>query len=313
MFLAFWMLVAISTSISSIHTVQAQNETILNIEPADVVLDLDSSTTVTVKVINGSNLNAYDITISYEPGILNLESWSHGSYMSNLAVLINENQPGKLHLVVIQLARPGVSGSGTLLNLTFKGIQTGTSEIYIEHAEFATSSSELVIPRANSGVITVSLPVTLTPTFTITPTATRTFTPTLTRTPTLTPTRTLTPSTHIPPGATTSLPVPTSGPGTSTPVPVRSSQSPNPPPAVLETENQPQSVTSSSGVGLIYPKSKRAPTDSTSEIGGPTIEPKDADNKLSKFNTFLWISVVVLIILFLCFLVVYFIRKNKRN
>ena len=139
------MLVAISTRISSFSTVQAQNETILNIEPADVELDLDSSATASVEVINGSNLNAYDITISYDPGILNLESWSHGSYMSNLAVLINENQPGKLHLVVIQLARPGVSGNGTLLNLVFKGVSIGTSEIYIENAEFATSTSELPV------------------------------------------------------------------------------------------------------------------------------------------------------------------------
>lgn len=312
LFCALLMLVMFFSSISNPFPVHAQNETLLNIEPANVELQLEGSAAITVEVVDGSDLNAYDLTITYDAGILALDSWSHGSYLSNLVVLINENQPGRLHLVVIQLARPGVSGNGTLLNLVFRGVDTGTSEIYIENAEFATSASELVIPRANSGVVTVSLPVSATPTFTVTPTPTKTLTPTLTRTPTRTPTRTLTPATHSPPVATTSMPVHTSTPHPSSPGPIRSTQSPNPSESG-RTENSPQSATPGSSAGLIFPNSNISQTTPPQFTEIPARETNVASDAKSKVNTLMWFFTVVLILLLVSFVGAFIFKKNKRK
>ena len=104
-------------------------------------------------------------------------------------------------MAATQLARPGVSGEGTLLIFNFKGISGGVSPITITAATFVSTSGTSTTPSLEHGTLTVVLPVeppTETPIPTPIPTATPIPTslpteipspkPTLTRTPTRTPT-----------------------------------------------------------------------------------------------------------------------------
>ncbi len=298
------------------YRVNAQNEMLLTFEPANSDLVVGDSSTVTVEVNSGSNLNAYDITISYDANIINLESWSHGSYLSNLAVLINENQPGLLHLVVIQLARPGVSGEGTLLNLSFKGVAPGTSEIIIEDAQFATSSSELVIPQVSAGMINVynylSPTVTVEATATLTPSLTLTLTRTPTRTPTRTLTRTPTVAGNLP--ATVS-PIPSSAsatPDAGTRIPLSPSTTTPQSTINLDPQNEETLSPTNSTGQLIVPRLSSTPKTATSldenqESGmGITSGKKTA-------NTVLWIIAILLILVLIGLITLSLFRKKRNN
>lgn len=175
-------------------TASAQEGMLLSVKPANSSIPQNSTTTIEIVVSGGVNLTAFDLTVSYNPAIVTLESWSFGSYLSNLAEVYRQDKPGTFQLAATQLATPGVTGDGVLLLLVFRGANMGESLISITQAEFATADIQLVIPELNDAEISVSKPL---PTiaFTSTPPPTRTATTSqnATHTATLTATRTSTP------------------------------------------------------------------------------------------------------------------------
>ena len=184
--------------------VRAQGETLLSISPQAGSVSAGGVITVTVEVTNGSNLNAYDLTLVYDSEVVALETWEHGGYLSNLAVVKQEQQPGSFRLVVTQLATAGASGDGTLMRLVFRAGSAGSTQVSISDAKLVTSANEMVYPGLVPGTITVTEAIlpsataqliptgtstqTSTAPFTNTPPAIRTNTssPVLTRTPTRT-------------------------------------------------------------------------------------------------------------------------------
>jgi len=160
------ILALLGTYLFSAARVNAQGETRLSIQPVSADSIVGGTITVTVDVRNGSNLSGYDLTIAYDSRVISLESWSQGTYLSNLAVMHQENEPGLLRLAAVQLASPGVSGDGTLLNLKFRGTGLGRSGITFTHAELATANSELVIPGVDDGEIRIIQATLATPTST---------------------------------------------------------------------------------------------------------------------------------------------------
>lgn len=167
---------------------KAQQITSLVFSPSNVSVVIDQTATITLDVIDGSNLNAYDLFISYNEEVITLESWSHGTYFSSLAIIRQENLPGLLHLVVTQMATAGVSGDGTLLELVFRGVKEGLTTVEITDIELVTSEGVIVAPNLYGSVISVTsekMP-TITPlqTFTASATPSVTSTNSLQKTPT---------------------------------------------------------------------------------------------------------------------------------
>ncbi len=184
--------------------VSAQAETQLALNPPDGRVAIGGVITITIEVKNGSDVNAYDLTVKYNSEVITLESWGHGEYLNNVAEVKRVQEPGSFRLAVTQLASSGASGDGSLLNLTFRAKTSGTAQVFISEAKLVTSTNEMVYPGLVPGTISVteailpSASATLIPTgtsaptstipFTITPPATRTNTsiPVLTRKPTRT-------------------------------------------------------------------------------------------------------------------------------
>lgn len=175
--------------------VNAQGDTKLRITPGEANLPIGESTVIGVEVVNGKDLNAFDISIIYEEDIICLESWSIGSYFSNTAVIYNEITPGLIRLAVTQMGSPGANGSGTLFEMVFRGLKVGSSDIEITTGDLVNMTDDLVVYSIENGVIDVINKAT--PTLTLVKTSTLTKTPTPTITPTMTspstPTRTVTP------------------------------------------------------------------------------------------------------------------------
>lgn len=298
--------------------VLAQGETRLSIQPADSSVAVGGSTTVTVDVSNGSDLNAYDITIVYNSGVITLSTWSHGTYFSNLAVLINENQPGRLRLVATQLATAGKSGNGTMLNLVFQGAAPGSSSVSIQSIQMSTSSSETVIPGVSDGWVQVLALPTATFTKTFTPTAS--LTPTFTKTPTrtLTPTRTMTPTpTRTPTPTATSIyaltststvpGMPTVRPGATNTLPAAAAT------VTPSTGQTPAPQVSQSKSGLIYPSGTPNSPVKTAALE-PTVTVTTASGEGSsaaRLNTLLWVLTILLIVILAAIIIYHAARRNE--
>lgn len=169
--------------------VGAQTGTVLAVDPAQGSVALTDTAQINLAVTNGNNIMAYDITIEYNQNLLSLVSWSHGEYLSNLAVVYKVEEPGSFHLACTQLATAPVSGDGILLNLVFQGENLGSSAITISQAEFADGLGNLSNPSLTNGVLTVSNEPIVTPTSTFTPILTPTKSPTAYLTPVNTPTK----------------------------------------------------------------------------------------------------------------------------
>ena len=181
--------------------VLAQGGTVLAVDPAQSSVEVNGQREIHLLVTGADNLNAFDVQVEYDSGLLTLVKWEFGDLLSNLAVVKRDDLPGSFRLVATQLATPGVSGDGVLLKLFFSGKQTGTSAITITKAEFARSEGGLSLPELRHGsmVVTPALP---TATATRTPTATATLTPTATATKQPTATATATRTTTLAPSAT---------------------------------------------------------------------------------------------------------------
>ena len=175
-----------------VHPVSAQRLPALYVAPEETFLPMGMVFEITLDVAGGEAINAYDLTLTYDPGIITLEKWEHGAYLSNLAVVYHKADPGVFRLAATQLATAPVSGEGTLLVLTFRATGVGITALELAEVVFVAQGGEEVEPALEDGVVTVNTE----PTYTPTATATRTPTPTVTppHTATLTPLPTFTPA-----------------------------------------------------------------------------------------------------------------------
>lgn len=161
--------------------VAAQAVTTLAVTPEVASIPLGNAVEVELTVTGGVRVNAFDVTLTYDPAILTLTKWKHGDYLKKLAVVKEVNEPGTLRVAATQLAQPGVSGAGALLVLRFETLSNGISPILIDAAAFADAQGVKTIPESIDGQVEI----TLQPTFTATPSPTQTPTTKPTLTPTL--------------------------------------------------------------------------------------------------------------------------------
>lgn len=171
----FTLLLSAWLSLSAALPVRAQSSTTLSVTPAASEVLLNDTTTIRLYVTGGVEINAFDVAITYHSQKLTLESWSYGNYLSGLARVYMVNQPGEFRVAATQLAKPGVSGEGTLLIFNFKGVSGGVSPITITSATFVSTGGTSTTPSLEHGTLTVVLPVdppTETPVPTPVPTAT---------------------------------------------------------------------------------------------------------------------------------------------
>jgi len=207
----------ILATLFTVVEVKAQSGTQAAISPPAANIPVGSTTTVGVNIYGGEDLNAFDLTITYDPTVVSLESYSAGNYMSNLVRFFENKTADSLRVAYVQLDAPGANGDGLLLSLVFKGLTTGSSSITIQSIVLANKSDKKISPSIQNGVINVGLVASNTPTPTATAVRTATFTRTVaatrtpfyTRTPigarTNTPARTLTSTTRTPVTSQTSI------------------------------------------------------------------------------------------------------------
>jgi general secretion pathway protein D len=112
----------------------------MSFNPADVKMQAGSSITVSLQVENVRDLFTAPLRLKFDPKLLRLTSIRPGSLMNGDGEKLNfnENTLNDTGDATIKLNRlpgsGGVSGSGTLLTLTFQAVGTGTSAVTIVDA-----------------------------------------------------------------------------------------------------------------------------------------------------------------------------------
>jgi len=123
---------------------------------ADLEIPLDARVEVPVEVRDVEELYAVDLTIRFDPEILQVEDANPdqegvqpglATFLDAGMTLFNEvdNETGTVRFVMSQInPSEGKSGSGNLLVLYFVGKQAGTSQITVEKVELANRSGEAI-------------------------------------------------------------------------------------------------------------------------------------------------------------------------
>jgi len=169
-------------------------------------LDVGQMTTVTLRVENVQDLYGYQVTITFNPALLEVVDADPGKpgVQVGLGTFISpdyvpqntaDNNAGTIDCVVSQVApSTAANGSGALLTISFRGKSTGVSSIQLDPLILASAQGTEIPANIYSATISVgSTAPTATPTSTQpAPTATPTPTGTVT-VPTATPTSTTQP------------------------------------------------------------------------------------------------------------------------
>jgi len=173
----------------------AQAAARVQVMPAASQVGVGETVEITLEVSGGENVNAFDLSLLYNPALVTLDSWEPGDYLSNLFRVYKQEEPGLLRVAYTQLATPPVSGDGTLFRLVFRGTSEGDCDLILDDVIFADGDGNESNPQREHGILSVLPSAQPSPTFTHTllPTAGSTQTPTpLPTAGNTTPTATLT-------------------------------------------------------------------------------------------------------------------------
>lgn len=214
------VVVALAASLLLVGVALAQGGTGVAVSPASASVAQGATTAIAINVSNVVSLSAYELHLQFDPNILEVTQLAHGGFIAADFTTQNtfDNISGTIDYGVSQLGKPGVSGNGALLQITFRGKATGTSTVGYRTNVVAAPSGVLLADANGNGItttlaagsVTVTGPAatpTVTPTVavptptatpTLGPTPTSTVTPTVGPTPTRTPTATATPTSTLP-------------------------------------------------------------------------------------------------------------------
>lgn len=197
------------------NPVLAQGGAAVRVNPATQSAALNGTVNVAIQIENISSLTAVELHLSFNPSVLEVTSMTNGGFVAAdfSAQNIYNNTTGTIDFAIAQMNRTPATGSGTLLNITFKAKANGTSNITLNPTPAVPSGMLLSDQNGTSlpasftnGTVTVGTGVSPTTAVPPSPTNTATLapgvtppTPTKTSTPqpgtaTMTPTKTATPT-----------------------------------------------------------------------------------------------------------------------
>jgi Cohesin domain. len=132
-------------------------------DPAYIYTTGASTIEVNVDVANVIEIRGFDIQVSYDPAVVSIDSssWEHGGFLKNMICSNQSFTEGSFRLVCSQINSPVVSGSGTVLRLTFTRVTVGQTALTFDRAIFSNIEYQSVYPQTDHGEIKVVDPTSL--------------------------------------------------------------------------------------------------------------------------------------------------------
>ena len=139
---------------------QADDTPSLIVAPPIVALMINNNNEITLELqaANVIDLYSFDVTLAYDPAVVQLDGWALGELVSTFNWKLAEERtpPGHFRLAYSKIGGSPVSGDGVLLELTFSGTNAGDSAITITEAIFVEPiQGEKTFPHLEHGFITV--------------------------------------------------------------------------------------------------------------------------------------------------------------
>ena len=133
---------------------------VVSIDPAlKIVKSLNETFILQVKIDNGLNIFAVPFDINYDPNILEVIGLHESSYLKKdggQTTFLTSIGKGKITIGLTRLGRiGGVSGSGTLMSITFRALKHGTTFLSVANGRLMDSRLNALPVRFVSGKVRV--------------------------------------------------------------------------------------------------------------------------------------------------------------
>jgi len=135
----------------------AQTTASASIIPAIGYLNLMANNSITLQVFLADvvNLQAFDVTITYDSSIVTLTSWQIGAIMEPFFQTYLRDDPGFFRFAGTKMGPPSFSGSGILFSVTFQGVAPGTSPVMLADVQLSTPGGVRIPVQKQNGQLEV--------------------------------------------------------------------------------------------------------------------------------------------------------------
>ena len=136
----------------------------VRVVPSSQTVDINDEPSVDIDIVEISGLYGFQFDLSYDPTILEYVSLEKGTFIGDTDSVFwqefDTSTPGLIKNIAATRIVPGVSvsGSGTLVRITFKAIDSGTSPIRIENLALSDMDANEISSTAQDGEIIVAGP-----------------------------------------------------------------------------------------------------------------------------------------------------------
>ncbi|MBU2592682.1 cohesin domain-containing protein [Patescibacteria group bacterium] len=158
---AGWFLLLISFSALPLR---AQSAATILVGPEDQVINPGQETRVNISIVGADQVYGFQMDFRYDANVLEFTGWQEGEFIKRETtnnpfwVSPETNEPELIKQIAVTRIAPDqpVSGAGTLLSLSFKGLVEGTSSIEIENLILPDQSGNLLPATIENEQISVA-------------------------------------------------------------------------------------------------------------------------------------------------------------
>ena len=156
-FLCLILLICLLAQGSARQPVAAQTIATASILPEVGYLNLIGNNSITLQVYLADvvDLQAFDVTITYNSSVVTLISWQLGDLLVPFWQMYLRNDPGIFRYAGTKYGKPSFSGIGVLLTLTFQGVAPGITPVTLADVQLATPTGSLIPVQRQNGELEV--------------------------------------------------------------------------------------------------------------------------------------------------------------
>lgn len=128
----------------------------LSPDPSYIYINTTNQVTVNVMIRDAENISGFDVRVNFNPGIVSLESYAFGDFLSNVGCSNQVIGTDYIRLVCGQTGQlPGRYGTGSLFSIVFSGVTEGTSPLTFGRVALSTKDFQEVLPGKTDGTLNV--------------------------------------------------------------------------------------------------------------------------------------------------------------
>jgi hypothetical protein len=124
--------------------------------PTDVRIPVGGTGTVGLVVMGVQDLRGVDLSITYDPAVLEVQDVSPGPLLTLDGAPVGVNRGLETGRLRARFTRTtGSAGSGVVATMTFRGTRSGTAVVGVESLTLTTGTGPVTVPVAGAARVTV--------------------------------------------------------------------------------------------------------------------------------------------------------------